>query len=293
MPKEKNYNPVQAQRKADKAREIRKGKAEAQGRRDEKLARKNPDRIQKQIDDLKAVVSGGGKLTRHEEQVLEGLEKELKAVRKARDTLGDKAPEFGRWRRDGDGSRSGALGKRRRGDDGSSSDEDVPDDVKSIPMPRDTPPPIPKAEMDKWYAKRRAKREAENAARRRDDNAHDNEAGDGQDRDFKGKGRDREAQKPAVESKTVYEAKPVVRNLRQEAVSAFVPTSVQMKMNKGKGQGGLLEPEEADRLEKEGYLKLASGNEQDEAENDEKADAGRVASSSRNVMMEEVDDEEA
>lgn len=25
MPKEKNYNPVQAQRKADKAREIRKG----------------------------------------------------------------------------------------------------------------------------------------------------------------------------------------------------------------------------------------------------------------------------
>lgn len=26
MPKEKNYNPVQAQRKADKAREVRKGK---------------------------------------------------------------------------------------------------------------------------------------------------------------------------------------------------------------------------------------------------------------------------
>lgn len=262
------------------------GKAEAQGRRDEKLARKNPDRIQKQIDDLKAVVSGGGKLTRHEEQVLEGLEKELKAVRKARDTLGDKAPEFSRWRRDGDGSRSGALGKRRRGDDGSSDDEDIPDDVKSIPMPRDTPPPIPKAEMDKWYAKRRAKREAENAARRRDENARDDEAGDGQDRDFK-------APKPAVESKTVYEAKPVVRDLRQEAVSAFVPTSVQMKMNKGKGQGGLLEPEEADRLEKEGYLKLAPGNEQDEAEEDGQADAERVASSSRNVMMEEVEDEEA
>lgn len=269
------------------------GKAEAQSRRDEKLARKNPDRIQKQIDDLKAVTAGGGKLTRHEEQVLEGLEKELKAVRKARDTLGDKAPEFGRWRRDGDGSRSGALGKRRRGDDGSSSDEDIPDDVKAIPMPRDTPPPIPKAEMDKWYAKRRAKREAENAVRRRDDEARDDGARDGQDKDFKGKGRDREAQKPVVESKTVYEAKPVVRDLRREAVSAFVPTSVQMKMNKGKGQGGLLEPEEADRLEKEGYLKLASGSGQDGAEEDEPADAERVASSSRNVMMEEVEDEEA
>lgn len=147
--------------------------------------------------------------------------------------------------------------------------------------------------MDKWYAKRRAKREAENAARRRDDDARDDEAADGQDRDSKGKGRDREAQKPVVESKTVYEAKPVVRDLRQEAVAAFVPASVQMKMNKGKGQGGLLEPEEADRLEKEGYLKLAAGNEQDEAEEDEEADAERVASSSRNVMMEEVEDEEA
>ncbi|KAM0246074.1 hypothetical protein ACHAQJ_010354 [Trichoderma viride] len=288
MPKEKNYNPVQAQRKADKAREVRKGKAEAQGRRDEKLARKNPDRIQKQIDDLKAVASGGGKLTRHEELVLEGLEKELKAVRKARDALGDKAPELGGrgWRRDDDGSRSGALGKRRRGgDDWSSGDEAVPEDVKSIPMPRDTPPPIPKAEMDKWYAKRRAKWNAENAARRGDDNAGGDEARDGQD-NYRGKGRERA---PVVESRTVYEAKPVVRDLRKEAVSAFVPTSVQMKMNKGKGQGGLMEPEEADRLEKEGYLKLASGSGQADVE----AEAERVAASSRNVMMEEVEDEEA
>ncbi|KAL7930396.1 WW domain binding protein 11 domain-containing protein [Trichoderma chlorosporum] len=287
MPKEKNYNPVQAQRKADKAREIKKGKAEVQNRRNEKLARKNPDRIQKQIDDLKAVTAGGGKLTRHEEQVLEGLEKELSSVRKARDTLGDKAPSFGRgWRRDDDGSRSGALGKRRRGDDdGSSSDEGVPDDVRSIPMPRDTPPPIPKAEMDKWYAKRRAKRNAENAARRRDA-GDDEEAQDGED---KGGERGQRKAAPAVESRTVYEAKPVVRDLRKEAVAAFVPTSVQMKMNKGKGQGGLMEPEEADRLEKEGYLKVASGGGQDEE--DEAAEAEAV--SSRHVVMEEVEDEDA
>ncbi|KAK4077519.1 uncharacterized protein Triagg1_3851 [Trichoderma aggressivum f. europaeum] len=299
MPKEKNYNPVQAQRKADKAREVRKGKAEAQGRRNEKLARKNPDRIQKQIDDLKAVTAGGGKLTRHEEQVLEGLEKELLSVRKARDTLGDKAPSFGRgWRRDDDGSRSGALGKRRRGDgDGSSSDDDVADDVRSIPMPRDTPPPIPKAEMDKWYAKRRAKRNADNAARRRD--AGDDEAQDGEDNDRgKGKGRDRDRGQrnaaPVVESRTVYEAKPVVRDLRKEAVAAFVPTSVQMKMSKGKGQGGLMEPEEADRLEKEGYLKAASGGGgRDEEEGEDEADAEAAAAPSRHVVMEEVEDEDA
>ncbi|UKZ74301.1 hypothetical protein TrVFT333_001963 [Trichoderma virens FT-333] len=280
MPKEKNYNPVQAQRKADKAREVKKGKAEAQSRRNEKLARKNPDRIQKQIDDLKA-----------------GLEKELASVHKARDTLGDKAPSFGRggWRRDGDGSRSGPLGKRRRGDDdGSSSDEDVAEDVRSIPMPRDTPPPIPKAEMDKWYAKRRAKRNAENAARRRD--AGDNEAQDGGEENDRGKGKEREQRNaaPVVESRTVYEAKPVVRDLRKEAVAAFVPTSVQMKMSKGKGQGGLMEPEEADRLEKEGYLKLASGSGQDGAEAEEGEDEAEAeAVLSRHVVMEEVEDEDA
>lgn len=60
---------------------------------------------------------------------------------------------------------------------------------------------------------------------------------------------------PPVESQTVYEAKPVMRDLRQEAVSAFVPAAVQRKLNKGRGQGGLTEPEEADRLEKEGNSK--------------------------------------
>ncbi|KAK5998826.1 hypothetical protein PT974_01209 [Cladobotryum mycophilum] len=267
MPKEKNYNPVQAQRKADKAKEVKKGKAEAKGRRDEKLARKNPERLQKQIDDLKAVTTSGGKLSRHEEQVLEGLEKELKAVKRARDTLGDNAPSFSRsWRRDDD-SRSGTLGKRRRGgDDGSSSDEDVEEDVRRIPMPRDTPPPIPKAEMDQWYAKRRAKREAEMAARRGDN-------------DSDGDGKEKKA--PAVEAKTVYEAKPIVRDLRKEAVVAFVPTSVQLKMNKGKGQGGLIEPEEADRLEREGYLKTTGGGEQGQ---------GPAGLPSRHVTMEEVED---
>lgn len=57
----------------------------------------------------------------------------------------------------------------------------------------------------------------------------------------------------------MYEAKPVVRDLKKEAVAAFVPTAVKMKMDKGKGEGGLMEPEEADRLEREGYLKMKGG----------------------------------
>ncbi|KAI1098633.1 WW domain binding protein 11-domain-containing protein [Jackrogersella minutella] len=267
MPKEKNFNPVQAQRKAEKAKAVKKGKAEAASRRNEKFAKRNPDRIQNQIDDLKKIASAGGKLTKHEESVLEGLERDLKAVTKARDALGDRAPSFGHgggFR--GDGQRNnGVLGKRRRGgDDGDGSDGDVPDDVKSIPMPRDTPPPIPKEILDEWYAKRRAAR-----------NANDTPLG-GQDR------RPPPAASAApVEAKAVYEAKPVIRDLRKEAVSAFMPTAVRMKMEKSKGQGGLMEPEEADRLEKEGYLKPT-------LDTDDASDFMRPEP--QKVSMEEVED---
>ncbi|KAI1502041.1 WW domain binding protein 11-domain-containing protein [Biscogniauxia marginata] len=269
MPKERNFNPVQAQRKADKAKAIKKGKAEAVSRRNEKLAKRNPERIQKQIDDLKQITSSGGKLSKHEESVLEELERDLKAVNKAREALGDKAPSFGRGGPRPGGQGSGVLGKRRRDGhgDASSSDSDVPDDVKSIPMPRDTPPPIPKEVLDKWYAKRRAAR-----------NANDTPIGDRAGRPPQGK----ETPPAPVEVKTVYEAKPMVRDLRKEAVSAFVPAAVRMKMEKSKGHGGLIEPEEADRLEREGYLKTAPETDQDT----------EPVTGSRKVVVEDVDDED-
>jgi len=227
---------------------LRAGKSELQARRNEKLAQRNPARIQQQIDDLKALKESGGKLTGNEEQALEALEKDLKAVKKAREALGDNAPQFGHGGpRQGQRGGDGVLGKRRRdADDASSSDSDVPADVKSIPMPRDTPPPIPKEVLDEWFAKRRAKRNA-------------NHTPQGQQRQTSEKGEKGEkaakAPAPAIEVKTVYEAQPMVRNLQKEAVSAFMPAAVRMKIEKGKGQGGLLEPEEADQLEREGYLR--------------------------------------
>lgn len=204
---------------------------------------------------------------------MEGLEKEIKSVKKARDALGDKAPTFGRggWNRDGDDRRGGVLGKRRRGSHGaSSSDEDVPDDVRRIPMPRDTPPPIPKEVLDEWYAKRRAQRSAEQAAR----------SGGADKADDKGEAK---KEKPVVESRTTYEAAPITRNLQKEAVAAFVPSAVRSKLTKGAGQGGLMEPEEADALEKQGYLATTTNQSQTQAEGD---------SASRKVTIEDVEDEE-
>lgn len=254
------------------------GKSEANARRNEKLSKRNPERLQKQIDDLKQITSGGGKLTKHEETVLESLERDLKAVTKAREALGDSAPTFSRGgpRPGGPATTGpGVLGKRRRGgEDGSSSDSDVPDDVKSIPMPRDTPPPISKPVLDEWYAKRRARRT----------NANETPLGERAGRPLPRGDTPATAPQapPAVEAKTTYEAKPVLRDLRKEAVTAFIPTSVRLKMEKSKGQAGLIEPEEADRLEREGYLKTTGAR-------DSVDEPSQVP---RTVTMEEVEDED-
>ncbi|KAL8387295.1 hypothetical protein RB595_010015 [Gaeumannomyces hyphopodioides] len=327
MVKEKGFNPVQAQRKADKAKEIKKGKAEVQARRNERLARRNPEGIQRQVDELKKVTEGGGKLTRHEEQVLEGLEKELKAVVKAREALGDRAPQFdssrGPPREGGDDRRGGALGKRRRGDgdddeavaggrwrggrgrESDSDSDEVPDGVRAIPMPRDTPPPIPKEVLDRWWARRRAKRgggggggggrgggnagagagAGAGSSANAEPLVNDRGLGGG-DGDGAAQRQGRLPQRPAAaaaEPKVVYEAKPVVRNLLKEATSAFVPAAVATKLAMGKGEGGrLMEPEEADRLESEGYMKTTAAAEDEE----------QAASRLHQVTLEEVADED-
>lgn len=228
--------------------------------------------------------------------MLEGLERDVKAVRKARDALGDAAPKLG-GPRDRDGERGGArggfgagrgggvLGKRRRDEDGSSEEEEVPEDVRTIPMPRDTPPPIPKEVLDKWYQKRR-----ERMARERDARGTSANAMPLGQNDRRGAAAASVVQAPPMEAKTVYEAKPIVRDLRKEAIS-FVPAAVRAKLEKSKGLGGLVEPEEADRLEKAGYMGVRRDSERSgngggtvEAQND--------APASKSATVEEVEDED-
>ncbi|KAI9838934.1 MAG: hypothetical protein M1819_004142 [Sarea resinae] len=260
MVKERSVNPAQAQRKLEKQKALKKGKAEAQSRRNEKLARRNPERLQRQIDDLRAAEASGVPLSTRDKQVLEELERDVRAVRKAREALGEKAPQFSGGRggggggggggqqrggREGRGRGGSALGKRRRRDDedGASSGSETDEDVRRIPMPRDTPPPLPPQP-------RRGAAHAQNA------NANLTPLGEG--REGRGGPHHRDTPhvlppKPVPVAQTVYEAKPVVRDLRKEAVSKFVPAVVARKLGQKKGEGRLLEPEEMERLEKEGY----------------------------------------
>ncbi|OCK79749.1 hypothetical protein K432DRAFT_382772 [Lepidopterella palustris CBS 459.81] len=241
MAKEKTINPAQAARKAEKQRALKKSKAQLQAQRTEKLARRNPERLQREVDDLKSQEQSGN-LRPHDRQRLAQLEKDVAAIKKAREALGDRAPKFGGGgggehrdeRRDSRGG--GVLGKRRRdggksrqGDGESSSETD--EDARNIPMPKDTPPPIPRQDRHR---------------KPQPGNANDT---------LMGQPRITHALPPKPVAKIVYEAAPQLRDLRKEATTGLVPTAVQnkLKLAEGKVQGRLLEPEELDKLEREGY----------------------------------------
>jgi hypothetical protein len=276
--KERSVNPAAAQRKQDKQKELKKGKAEALARRNEKLARRNPERIQRQINDLKAAEESGQQLRPRDKEILEALEKDLRGVLKAREALGEKAPRFEQTKGGGQGYRQGqgqgrrgdgVLGKRQRGSDETrmprdSDSSDTDEDVRRIPMPRDTPPPIPRQNQRRQGQASETGRGGPHALPSRPT--------------------------PVVEARTVYEAKPEIRDLRQEATKKFVPAAVRMKQQSIRGQGKLLEPEEMDRLEKAGYN---AGPAAQTGEQSLEEEEQRFNKELRSVQIEEVEDEQA
>ncbi|KIX10118.1 uncharacterized protein Z518_01199 [Rhinocladiella mackenziei CBS 650.93] len=278
--KERSVNPVQQQRKLEKAKQLKKSRTELQARRNEKLARRNPERIQRQIDDLKALEASGD-IKPREKAILEGLERDLKAIRKAREALGDKAPHFGGQQRGREGETHNVLGKRRH-DGGrkhfpsrvNSSGSDTDESVRRIPMPEDTPPPIPR---EFRHSYRNAEHNRENMDARLPKSA------------------------PAPVPKTTYESAPQIRDLRKEAVGRFVPDVVRRKQEAAKGgvTGYLIEPEEMDRLEAEGYLPTGQGkprtNGKSENAGEDQASAQRLAEEEerflRELQMQDVSEE--
>lgn len=221
MPKEKSANPVAAQHKADKKAAFKKSKAQQQSQRNDRLAQRNPDRLQRQIDELKQS-DAAGQLRGKEKHHLAHLEKELRGVKKAREVLGDKAPVFRQYRAHEDNAQT----QRRAGHGARFDDEpDTEDDARDIPMPEDTPPPVPR--------RPRPRDETQQTA----------------DPNSKG---DEPAKRQKV-AQTVYTAEPQLRDLGKEA-RRFVPNSVAANIQKTKPEPGrLVEPEELDRLEQAGY----------------------------------------
>ena len=200
---------------------------------------------------MKALQAGsGGKLGARDKKVLEELERDVARVKKARDAVGDKAPSLrgDRGAREGGGGGGGGgrgsriLGKRGRDERAASEGSETDESVRAIPMPKDTPPPVPPRNRPRDWD-------------RSGGNANLEPLGEGRG------GGERQPhglpeKPPAVPAQTVYEAKPAVRDLRKEAVNRFVPSVVQRKLEAKGGKGGrLLEEEEVERLEKEGYGK--------------------------------------
>lgn len=197
MAKDRTVNPATAALKAAKKRDIKKGRANVEKQRAERFAKRNPFRIQQQIDELKHAQESGS-LRPKDKQLLDSLEKEHKAILRAREQLGDAAPTFRAPRQDRDGD--SVLGKRRRDSNNNSrrnSESETDDDVKTISMPKDVEnmPPAPR---------RRPQPNSSNT--------------DKVDLSL--------PKKPEVQSQAVYESAPVIKDLRKEAIKAFVPTSV-------------------------------------------------------------------
>lgn len=166
--------------------------------------------------------------------------------------LGDKAPTFNsnrgggeaRGRGDARGGRGGygGLGKRNR-EEAESSGGETDESVRKIPWPRDTPPPIPRLQRDDGPRHSTTANSEPLGVQRRLQNRE---------------GLETEVPDTALllkpAPKTTYESKPVVRDLRKEATARFVPNAVKRQIDATKGVGGkVLEEEEVDILEKEGY----------------------------------------
>ena len=219
---------MQQYNKAEKARLLKKSKQAKTKQRQEKLARRNPARIEGQIAQLKGLQESG-EIRPHERKTLSELEDELVKVRKAREVLGVREE---RDHRGGEGSRrpegrrselgsrttttttatttrpgpgpggAGRGSEKKSGGGGgggvdSDSGESTASSVRDIPMPSGTPPPPPPPRKIYQQQQQRAPHSLP-------------------------------PRPPSPVAITTYEAKPVVRDLKKEA-AVFVPAAVQKR----------------------------------------------------------------
>lgn len=285
MPSDKSrpINPAAAHRKLEKTRALRKSKAAIQAQRTTRLATRNPLRLEQTIASLKSLQeSQGGKLGPQEKKALEDAERDLVRVRKARETVGVKGGPPGLNEGGGRGRGAGGQGlgvkRLRREMEGKSkgereseekeeeADEETDEDVRRIPMPRDTPPPIPRRP---YIHPASTSAPASNAnlepigPARLPPSSYT--PGDTTTTTTTTSQSPASAPAPAPAPPPqpaaikIYESAPQVRDLRKEAVASFVPEAVRRKLDAVRGKGKLLEEDELRELEKGGYTNVISG----------------------------------
>lgn len=257
MPKERNYNPAQAFHKKRKQDHIKKVKAEKQRLRDEKLAKRDPRKIEAQIQEFKELEIRG-QLSALDRSNLEILESDLKKIKRARKHLGPiiesektKAreakeekllqkipknpkksiyydPVFNPY-----GVPPPGMPYKEWSDieesEISSEEPSTPESISAIPMPEGSPPPsscLNKKERKKrlkylQYKNKMIKKDINNTSHS-SQNRHP-------EKKFKGNNSLEESLPSSQPTPTiVYSADSILRNLKKES-TAFIPTSVRQK----------------------------------------------------------------
>ena len=210
-------------------------------------------------------------------------------MRKAREVVGVVGSGGGDRRKGGKEGEGGTRGGEGRGDGGgfgkrgrggfsgrmkrerSESEEHTDESVRNIPMPRDTPPPIPRSCSSTTF---RDNQNHNSSSSNNNNNNHLTNPSTTANRTPLGptsrvqgepsSNNNNNATPPSLHplppkpaAQKVYESAPLVRDLRKEAVAKFVPEAVRRKLEAARGRGRLdgrlLEEEELARLEGEGY----------------------------------------
>ncbi|KAG4305131.1 hypothetical protein PORY_001301 [Pneumocystis oryctolagi] len=253
MVKERNYNPAQEFHKKRKQEHIKKAKAEKQKLRNEKLAKRDPRKIEMQIQELKSLEQKG-QLSALDQSNLAILESDLKKVLKARKHMGPIIEsEKTRAKEAKEAKQQQRIPKNPQKsiyydpvynpygvpppgmpykewsdmDDSVTSSEgpSTPESIAAIPMPEGSPPPF--SCLNKKEKKHRQKYSQHlNNKTTRNDNIENSPHY--QKKRVKIDDSTKESNHPEPTPTIVYTADSILRNLKKES-TAFIPTAVRRK----------------------------------------------------------------
>ncbi|KTW30673.1 hypothetical protein T552_00386 [Pneumocystis carinii B80] len=253
MPKEKSYNPAQEFHKKRKRDHIKKAKAEKQKLQYEKLARRDVNKIEAQIQEFKRLEMKG-QLSALDRSNLEILESDLKRIRKARKYVGPIIEsEKTKAREAKEEKQQQKIPKNPEksiyydpiynpygvpppgmpykewsdieDDETSSNEPSTPESISTIPMPEGSPPPF--SYLDK--RKKRHQLERFKHPKTLDQKTNTLHSSYSEKQSENNKSIEGPSQPTPTPTPTiVYSADSILRDLRKESTT-FVPTAVRQR----------------------------------------------------------------